>query len=453
MPRDAAIFALPFVGELFAYDLWVIATASLVGALCGVLGCYLLLRRLSMLGDAISHAILPGLAGAFLLSGSRSLAWMLLGAGVVGVLTGLLTAGLHRVAKIAEDASMGVVFTTLFALGVLLISFAARDVDLDPGCVLYGLLEFTPLDTVSLWGLELPRATASLAAAALVVAGVLAVMHKEIKLVAFDPALAAALGMRPTLVHFVMVALIAGVSVVSFESVGSILVVALLVTPAATAHLLTDRYARMMILAASIGALSGAGGYLLAKHIETWKVDGATLGTSTAGCVSVVCALMFLAAAAFSPRHGVLSRIARQLALKLRICREDILGMLYRAAELRSRGLSRSELTQGVGSTWLVDLALVLLRRRGLVLIQDATVRLTEQGHAEARQFVGTHRLWESFLTARLGLPPDHVHAATDRAEHFIAPDIRDKLAQDVRTTQPTESPLTDPHGRQIPGP
>ena len=167
-----------FVGALFAYDLWVIATAALVGALCGVLGCYLLLRRLSMLGDAISHAIPPGLAGAFLLSGSRSLAWMLLGAGVVGVLTGLLTAGLHRVAKIAEDASMGVVFTTLFALGVLLISFAARDVDLDPGCVLYGLLEFTPLDTVSFWGLELPRATASLAAAALIVAGVLAVVDR-----------------------------------------------------------------------------------------------------------------------------------------------------------------------------------------------------------------------------------------------------------------------------------
>jgi manganese/zinc/iron transport system permease protein len=447
------ILSLPLVGPLFSYDLWVIATASLVGALCGVLGCYLLLRRLSMLGDAISHAILPGLAGAFLLSGSRDLVWMLLGAAVVGVLTGVLTAGLHRVAKIAEDASMGVVFTTLFALGVLLVSFAARNVDLDPGCVLYGLLEFTPLDTVSLWGLELPRATAALGAAALVVAAVLAALHKEIKLVAFDPALAAALGMRPTLVHFVMVALIAGVSVVSFESVGSILVVALLVTPAATAHLLTDRYARMMILATIIGALSGAGGYLLAKHVETWTIDGTALGTSTAGCVCIVGAFFFLSAALLSPRHGVLSRLARHAALRLRICREDILGMLYRAAELRSRALSRDELTQGVGSTWLVDLALILLRRSGLVVTHDATIRLTERGHTEARQFVGTHRLWESFLTARLGLPPDHVHAAAHKAEHFIAPEIREKLAEDVRTTQPTESPLTDPHGRQIPGP
>ncbi len=437
------ILSLPFVGPLFSYDLWVIATASLVGALCGVLGCYLLLRRLSMLGDAISHAILPGLAGAFILSGSRDLVWMLLGAAVVGVLTGVLTAGLHRVAKIAEDASMGVVFTTLFALGVLLISFAARNVDLDPGCVLYGLLEFTPLDTVRILGLELPRVTATLAAAAIVVTVVLAALHKEIKLVAFDPALAAALGMRPTLVHFVMVALIAGVSVVSFESVGSILVVALLVTPAATAHLLTDRYARMMILATILGALSGGGGYLLAKHLDT----------STAGCVCIVGAFFFLAAALFSPRHGVLSRLARHATLRLRICREDILGMLYRAAELRSRALSRDELTQGVGSTWLVDLALILLRRRGLVVTHDAAVRLTERGHIEARQFVGTHRLWESFLTARLGLPPDHVHAAAHKAEHFIPPAVREKLAQDVRATQPSTSPLTDPHGRQIPGP
>lgn len=445
------VVTLPLVGELFSYDLWVIVTASIVGALCGVLGCYLILRRLSMLGDAISHAILPGLAGAFLLSGSRDLVWMLLGAAVVGVLTGVLTAGLHRVAKIAEDASMGVVFTTLFALGVLLISFAARNVDLDPGCVLYGLLEFTPLDTVSLWGLEVPRATAALGAAAVVVTVVLAALHKEIKLVAFDPALAAALGLRPTAVHFVMVALIAGVSVVSFESVGSILVVALLVTPAATAHLLTDRYTRLLILSTLIGAASGGGGYLIAKLVETFKVDGTALGTSTAGCVCVVGAFFFVAAALFSPRHGVLSRLARQAALRLRICREDILGMLYRAAELRDTGLTSHDLRAGVGSS--ITLALFALRRDGFVVADANTWRLTEHGNAHARQFVGTHRLWESYLTARLGLPPDHVHAATHRAEHFIPPAVREKLAQDVRATQPSATPLTDPHGRQIPGP
>lgn len=435
------IFTLPLVGDIFSYDLWVIATASLVGALCGVLGCYLLLRRLSMLGDAISHAILPGLAGAFLLSGSRELVWMLLGAGVVGVLTGVLTAGLHRVAKIAEDASMGVVFTTLFALGVLLISFAARNVDLDPGCVLYGLIELTPLDTVSLAGIELPRATAALGAAAIVVGVVFAALHKEIKLVAFDPALAAALGLRPTLVHIVMVALIAGVSVVSFESVGSILVVALLVTPAATAHLLTDRYTRLLILSTLIGAASGAGGYFLAKRLDT----------STAGCVCIVGALFFLSAALCSPRHGVLSRLARQAALRLRIGREDILGMLYRAAELRDTGLSTQDLRQGVGASTAI--ALFGLRRSGLITMHADTWRLTEQGHAQARQFVGTHRLWESYLAARLGLPPDHVHAATHRAEHFIQAGVREKLAAELRAGQPSESPLTDPHGRAIPGP
>lgn len=444
------IVTLPVLGPLFSYDLWVIATASLVGALCGVLGCYLLLRRLSMLGDAISHAILPGLAGAFLLSGSRDLVWMLLGAAIVGILTGFLTAGLHRVAKIAEDASMGVVFTTFFALGVLLISFAARNVDLDPGCVLYGLLEFTPLDTIALAGFEIPRATIALGTAGIVVATVLAALHKEIKLVAFDPALAAALGLRPTFVHFVMVALIAGVSVVSFESVGSILVVALLVTPAATAHLLTDRYTRLLILSTLIGAASGGGGYLLAKFVETFRFDGTALGTSTAGCVCVVGAGLFLLAALLSPRHGVLMRIARQAALRLRICREDILAMLYRAAELQDTGLTTRDLRLGVGAA--TPLALLSLRRGGLVTSHANAWRLTERGNATARQFIGTHRLWESYLAARLGLPPDHVHAATHRAEHFIQPGIREKLAEDVRSTQPPESPLTDPHGREIPG-
>jgi manganese/zinc/iron transport system permease protein len=238
-----------------------------------------------------------------------------------------------------------------------------------------------------------------------------------------------------------MVALFAGVSVVSFESVGSILVVALLVTPAATAHLLTDRYTRLLVLSTILGAASGGGGYLLAKRLDT----------STAGCVCIVGAFFFLAAALLSPRHGVLSRLARHAALRLRICREDILGMLYRAAELRDTGLSSRDLRDGVGSS--VSLALYALRRSGLVVPDAGTWRLTEQGHAQARQFVGTHRLWESYLAARLGLPPDHVHAATHRAEHFIPLGTRQKLAQDARAAQPTDAPLTDPHGRQIPGP
>ncbi len=143
--------------ELTADDLWIIATALCCSIAAGILGCFLVLRRMSLLGDAISHAVLPGLALAFVFTGSRDPVAMMAGAMIAGVLTAYLTSTLNRWGRIPEDAAMGVVFTSLFAVGVLLVNWVARDVDLDPGCVLYGLLEFVPFDTVLLGGYELPR--------------------------------------------------------------------------------------------------------------------------------------------------------------------------------------------------------------------------------------------------------------------------------------------------------
>src|SRR5688572_16630916 len=136
--------------------LWTIAVGVLTNASCAILGCYLVLRRMSLLGDAISHSILPGIALAFLLAGRNPLA-VFAGAMLMGLLTTLLTQSLHALGKVPEDASMGVVFTSLFAIGVILITNAAPRVDLDPGCVLYGLIELTPLDMVEIAGIEVPR--------------------------------------------------------------------------------------------------------------------------------------------------------------------------------------------------------------------------------------------------------------------------------------------------------
>src|SRR5687768_10617054 len=144
--------------EANSLAIWTIAVGVLCNVPCAILGCYLVLRRMSLLGDAISHAVLPGLAVAFLLTGSINGIGMAIGAGVLGVLTAYLTQLVHKTADVPEDASMGVVFTSLFAVGVILITRAASSVDLDPGCVLYGLIEFVPLDTVPWFGVEVPRA-------------------------------------------------------------------------------------------------------------------------------------------------------------------------------------------------------------------------------------------------------------------------------------------------------
>src|SRR4051812_23293078 len=127
--------------------IFIILTGSLVAASCGLLGCYLVLRKMALIGDAISHAVLPGIVIAFLISGSRDSLVMIAGAGVIGLLTTFLIEFLHRKARLQEDASIGVIFTTLFALGVILISYYAENIDLDQDCVLYGEIAFVPLDT------------------------------------------------------------------------------------------------------------------------------------------------------------------------------------------------------------------------------------------------------------------------------------------------------------------
>jgi manganese/zinc/iron transport system permease protein len=279
-------------------DLWTIATAAVCSVACGVLGCFLVLRRLALLGDAISHAILPGLAVAFLLTGTRDPLAMLAGAMAVGVLTALLSAGLARWGRVPDDAAMGVVFTTLFALGVILISFAARNVDLDPGCVLYGLLEFVPFDTVSLLGLELPRAFAWLSAALLINLALITLFYKELKIVCFDPYLATTMGISAALVHYGLMTAVAATAVASFEAVGSILVIAMLVAPGATAQLLTDRLSRMLLWSAALAALAAVLGYIFAV----------ALNTSIAGMIASVSLGQFILAAIFAPRHGILAR-------------------------------------------------------------------------------------------------------------------------------------------------
>ena len=136
--------------------LWTILCASLSNASCAILGCYLLLRRMSLLGDAISHSILLGIAGAFLLTGSIQILPMLVGALVVGLLTVALTETLHGAGNVPEDASMGAVFTSLFAVGVVLIAMLPN-VDLDPSCIWQGLIELAPLDRVEIAGRYVPR--------------------------------------------------------------------------------------------------------------------------------------------------------------------------------------------------------------------------------------------------------------------------------------------------------
>lgn len=276
---------------------WIILTGSLVATCCSLIGCYLILRRMAMVGDAISHAVLPGIVIAFLVTGSRDSIPMLIGAGLLGVLTTFLIEFFHRYARVQADASIGVTFTWLFAIGIILISVFAGQVDLDQDCVLYGEIAYVPLD---LWltdtGLSMgPRTVWTLGFVTLLIIAFIIAGYKELFLTAFDPAYAAAIGISTSLWYYLLMTAVSLTTVASFESVGAILVVAFIVAPPATAYLLTDNFKTMLVLSVLLGITASVAGYYLA----VW-MDG-----SIAGAIATVTGLEFSLAFLFSPTHGI----------------------------------------------------------------------------------------------------------------------------------------------------
>jgi manganese/zinc/iron transport system permease protein len=434
-------FANMLAGDNVAF--WIILAGAISNASCALLGCYLVLRRMSMLGDAISHAVLPGIVVAFLFAGSYSLPAMFIGAMLVGMLTAFLTQTLHTFGKVPEDASMGVVFTSLFALGVLLLTNLARKIDLDPGCVLYGLIEMLPFDTVRILGLDVPRDLGPLLVALVATLLFVGLFWKELKIASFDPALATALGISAVAVHYGLMAMTALVTVAAFKAVGSVLVVAMLIVPAATAHLLSDRLGWMMVWAVLLGILASVFGY--------WGAE--LLNTSVAGMMAVVAGGEFGLAVLLAPRHGLLSKVLNNYALAMRIVGEDVVAMLYRSEELASRLPARGQMTwrrcvRAVGGGLVAWLAVPQLRRRGDVTFGPGwSVQLTDQGRLGAQSLVRSHRLWEAFLVEHFQLPLDHLHAPAERVEHYIGPELQERLAAQLQT------PAIDPHGRKIPPP
>lgn len=416
--------------------LWILATAAATNTACAIVGCFLVLRRMSLMGDAISHAVLPGLAAALILSGSFSIGPLMIGAVIAGLVTTFLTQTLHQYAGVPADASMGVVFTSLFALGVVMVKKGIHGVHFDVKCVYEGAIEYSPFYVWNILGHEMPKAFVVTAVVLALNALVLAVLWKEFKISSFDPALATTMGFNATAMHYLLMLLVALTAVASFEAVGSILVVAMLIIPPSTAHLLVDRLAPMVWLSAAVAVLAAFVGYVL----------GVWLDTNLAGMMTVVAGGLYGLAVLFSPRYGILSTLVRNLQTSLRVMREDLLAMLYRVEELGSRKrMATADAQAAVGGGVLARWGLAGLVRDGRVARTADQLELTPAGRDDARQLVRSHRLWETYLVKFLGLPLDHVHEPAHRVEHFIGQEMRAELEQKLEAT-------TDPHGREIPG-
>lgn len=410
---------------------WALATAAVVSAASALVGTLLVVRRESLLGDAIGHAVLPGIAIAVLAGGRPGGPLVFAGAVVAALATVWLTRSLHESLAIDEDAAAGVVFTALFAAGVVLVSAAGPRIDIDPTCVLYGILELVPFDTVMLAGVSVPRAFLGgvIVFAALVTVAI--ATWKVLVAAAFDPAAARALGMPVGAVTTGTLAATALATVAGFEAVGAVLVVTMLVVPAAAAELLVHRLHHVAVLAVLLAVVGAGVGYVAAWH---WN-------TNAAGMISVVLGIEYVLAAVCAPGDGIVSQVSSRLRLAWRVACEDTLAGLWRAEEAGAAGGSavapRGNVVQVLATLWL--------RWAGSIETVGGADTLTARGRRDAEMVVRSHRLWEAWLGRHVELPLDHLHPPAEWIEHHLGAELRGRIEAELDLRH------GDPHGRDIP--
>lgn len=406
----------PILGPLqYAFMQRALIAAVLVGVVCGTLGCYIVLRRMALIGDALSHAVLPGAAIAFMLGAAD----FFFGAAVAGVVTAVLIGWVTANSRVKEDAAIGVVFTGAFALGIVLITLIqSRSVDLFH--MLFG----------NVLGVE-DRDLMFTAGITGVVLLTVVLLYKELLLHSFDAVFAAAIGLPGRALHYLLMLLLSLTVVASLQTVGLVLVVAMLITPASTAYLLTDRFERMLVLSAAIGVLSAVAGLYSSYY---WNV-------SSGAAIVLVATLLFFLAMLFAPKRGlVLQRVRARRAMQ-RTAREDALKHAY-ALTNEGTGVTGAALAARLGSsTRQAESWLGALRREGLL----RNGALTPQGERRAEELIRAHRLWERYLVDEGVVSGEEVHDEAERLEHVATVAMADRLDEVLG------SPRSDPHGQPIP--
>ena len=360
--------------------------AVLTTSACALAGVFLVLRRMAMMADAISHAVLPGLVAGFVLAHVANLARggellaSFAGAVAAGLLTVVLVEALVKSRRVKEDAAIGVVFPALFALGVFVISKYLANVHIDTDAVLFGEIAFAPFDTLVIGDRDLgPQALWTLGALTLLNGGFLALFYKELKLSTFDPGLAAALGFAPVLLHYTLMGLVAVTTVGAFNAVGAILAVALIIVPPVTASLLTRRLPALIALSLAVGATAALLGLWLALR---WNV-------SISGMIATMLGALFGMTLLLAPEQGLVAQAARRRRQRHQFATEMLVVHLatHENTEAEARESAVAHLEKELN--WQPQTVQRILARAGdagLIARQNGSLQLTSRGRDLARQ-------------------------------------------------------------------
>ncbi len=396
----------------------------MVGGLCGLLGCFIVLRNMSLIGDALSHAILPGIVVAFILFGYSTFAFFT-GSVVAGIISAILITWLQRNIRVKNDAAIGIIFTFMFSLGIIGISWLShhQGVHLDLKDFLFG--NVLAVDQTDVW-LTLTMV--------FLVSAILIIFYRPLFVTSFQATLSNTLGINANFIHYLTMLLLSLSVVASLRSVGVILVVAMLITPASAALLISNRLPKVLLTSALLGMISAMTGLLLSISFDFPP------GPSMA----VVTTMIYLFIMLFAPQRGLVSKWRIKRSHEMRIVIEDILKILLKGTTEESNNIQRiGEKT--VHSSKVLKQYLQKMRALGLVNIVHDSISLTENGKIRADQLLRAHRLWEVYLVEELGLAKDQIHEEAEKFEHSLTDE--EILEMDKSLGYPAH----DPHGSPIP--
>ena len=344
--------------------------ASFVAVACAIPGTFLVLRKMAMISDAISHSILPGIVIGFFITHDLNSPVLILLAALTGIITVVLVEYIQKTGLVKEDTAIGLVFPALFSIGVIMIAKNANDVHLDVDAVLLGELAFAPFDRLIINGSDIgPKSLWIIGIILIITISLLIAFFKELKVSTFDKGLAASLGFSPAIIHYGLMSVSSVTTVGAFDAVGAILVVALMIAPAAAAYLLTTDLKKMLALAIGFGIFSAIFGYWVAHWLDA----------SIAGSITTVLGLVFLLVYLFAPSKGVIAVMYREKQQRIEVSLLTFLLHLKNHDEVSERHvkhLNEHINWQKVRSKSVLDLA----QKNNMIRITDEIVSLTEKG-------------------------------------------------------------------------
>lgn len=405
----------------------------LLGISCGVLGSFIVVRKMALFGDALSHAVLPGVALGFLWDMTKNPVTIFIGATIAGLIGAAMVHWIKETTRLKEDTALGLVLASFYAVGVALTTMinqlpTGNQTGIDK--FMFGQAAAIGADDVKLM--------VTITALVLLC---MALLYKEFLLTSFDAQFARAIGLPAQAIHYLLMLLLAFSVVISLQAVGVVLVSAMLITPAATAYLLTDRMHRMIFLAALFGVLAGGAGAFV-----SFLDDNLATGPIMVLAASSLFVLVFC----FGPRHGVVMRWWRQRSNVARISRENTLKAIYHVLESRDfegEGVSLRELAERRKETLEESRQLAeALRGNRMATVAGDDILLTPSGWSRACEIVRNHRLWELYLTNEAKIASDHVHEDAEHIEHVLGEEVVRELERKLKYAR------QDPHGKPIPG-